>query len=181
MQAPLEGLTNRLVTKNIDVAIAEAKNFPDPQSRVLALRGLGAMGNYSSLLDCLADAKHPEVRNVAIDELRHLLGLSAKNDAKLRQAIKQKNYSDGQSQTILQLLHGVSLQDWSNPTLRAVVVDYLMHDKLAIRQLTHTLLLALEPDGRRIPYDPVGDSESRERGYEAWKKLILTAKPKPKK
>jgi hypothetical protein len=181
MQAPLEGLTNRLATKNIDVAIAEAKNFPDPQSRVLALRGLGAMGNYAGLVDCLADAKHPEVRNVAIEELRHLLGLSAKNDDKLRKALKQKNYSDGQSQTILQLLHGVSLQDWSNASLRAIVVDYLMHEKLAIRQLAYMLLLALEPEGRKIPFDPVGDNESRERGYETWKKLILAAKPKPPK
>jgi hypothetical protein len=181
MQAPLEGLTSRLVTKNIDVAIAEAKNFPDPQSRILAVRGLGAMGNYSSLLDCLADAKHPEVRAVAIDELRHLLGLSAKNDEKLRKALKQKNYSNGPSQTILQLLHGVSLQDWSNPTVRAVVVDYLVNDNLAIRQLAYTLLSALEPDGRKIPYDPAGDSESRHRGCEAWKKLVSTARPKPTK
>jgi hypothetical protein len=182
MQAPLEGLTNRLVTKNIDVAIAEAKNSPDPQSRVLALRGLGAMGNYASLLDCLADDKHAEVRIVAIGELRHLLGLSAKNGDKLRQALRQKNYSDGQSQTILQLLHGIAPQDWPNPTVRAIVVDYLKHDKLAIRQLSHTLLLALQPDeGRKIAYDPAGDSESRERGYEAWKKLVLGGKPKATK
>jgi hypothetical protein len=176
MQA-LEGLTNRLVLKNIDVAIAEAKNSPDASSRVLALRCLGAMANYASLLDCLADDKHADVRIVAIDELRHLLGLSAHNDAKLRRALKQKNFSDGQAQTILQLLHGISLEQWGNPTIRSTAVDYLMHDKLAIRQLTHTLLLALEPDGRKIPYDPAGDSDSRERGHEAWKKLILGTKP----
>ena len=181
MHATLEGLTNRLVTKNIDVAIAEAKNFPDPQSRILALRGLGAMGNYSSLLDSLADAKHPEVRAVAIDELGHLLGLSAKNDDKLRKALKQKNYSNGPSQTILQLLHGVSLQDWSNPTVRAIMVEYLVNDNLAIRQLAYNLLSELMPDGRKISYDPAGDSESRRRAYEAWKKLVLTAKPKPTK
>jgi hypothetical protein len=177
MQTPLEGLTNRLALKNIDVAIAEAKNSTDPSSRVLALRCLGAMANYSSLLDCLADDKHPDVRMVAIDELRHLLGLNAQNDEKLRRALKQKNFSDGQAQTILQLVHGVSLEQWANPTIRTTAVEYLMHDKLAIRQLTHTLLLALEPEGRKIPYDPAGDSDSRERGHESWKKLVLGAKP----
>jgi hypothetical protein len=177
MQAPLEGLTNRLALKNIDVAIAEAKNSPDAPNRVLALRCLGAMANYSSLLDCLADSKHPEVRTVAIEELRHLLGLTAKNDEKLRSALKQKNFSDGQAQTILQLVHGISLEQWGNPTIRSTAVDYLMHDKLAIRQLTHTLLLALEPEGRKIPYDAAADSSSRERGHEAWKKLVLGAKP----
>jgi hypothetical protein len=180
MQAPLEGLTNRLGIKNIDVAIAEAKNFPDSSSRVLALRCLGAMGNYSGLLDCLADDKHADVRTVAIEELRHLLGLDAKNDDKLRKALKQKNYSDGQGQTILQLVHGFAPEQWANPTLRSTAVEYLMHEKLAIRQLTHSLLQALEPDGRKIPYDPAGDSDSRERGYEAWKKLVLGAKLKSK-
>jgi hypothetical protein len=177
MQGPLEALTNRLATKNIDVAIAEAKNFPDPSSRVLALRCQGAMGNFSGLLDCLADDKHPDVRTVAIEELRHLLGLSRPNGDRLRQALKQKGYSDGQAQTTLQLVHGFSLEQWANPTLRSTAVEYLMHEKLAIRQLTYTLLSALEPDGRKIPYDPAGDSNSRARGYEAWKKLVLGAKP----
>jgi hypothetical protein len=181
MQAPLEGLTNRLVTKNIDVAIAEAKNFPDPQSRILALRGLGAMENYSSLLDCLVDAKHPEVRAVAIEELRHLLGLSAKNDGRLRAALKKKNYSDGQSQTILQLLHPLSPEDRANPTICAILVDYLVDDKLAIRELAYNHLFHLYPEGQKIRYDPAGDSESRQRGYEVWKNVVLAAKPKPKK
>src|SRR5207253_1393560 len=154
--APLEGLSNRLATKNVDVAIAEAKNFPDPAGRVLALRCQGAMANYSSLLDGLADDKHPDLRTVAIEELRHLLGLDAKNDQKLRKALGQKNYSDPQAQTIVQLVHGFSREQWADPSVRTVAVDYLMHEKLAIRQLTHTLLTALEPNGLKIPYDPAG-------------------------
>jgi hypothetical protein len=177
MQAPLEGLSNRLASKNIDVAIAEAKNLPEPAGRVLALRCQGAMANYSSLLDCLADDKHPDLRNAAIEELRHLLGLDAKNDARLRRALGQKNYSDAQAQTIVQLVHGFSREQWDDPSVRSIAVDYLMHEKLAIRQLTHTLLSALQPNGLKIPYDPAGDSDSRERGYEAWKKMVLGAKP----
>jgi len=176
MQSPLEGLSNRLAIKNIDVAIAEAKNFPEPAGRVLALRCQGAMANYSSLLDCLADDKHLDLRNAAIEELRHLLGLDAKNDAKLRKALGQKNYSDAQAQTIVQLVHGFSREQWDDPSVRSIAVDYLMHEKLAIRQLTHTLLSALQPNGFKIPYDPAGDSDSRERGYEAWKKMVLGAK-----
>jgi hypothetical protein len=177
MQAPLEGLSNRLALKNIDVAVAEAKNFPDPATRVLALRCQGAMESYATILDALADDKHPDLRTVAIEELRHLLGLDAKNDAKLRKALGQKNYSDPQAQTIVQLVHGFSREQWADPGVRAIAVDYLMHEKLAIRQLTHTLLSALEPSGAKILYDPAGDSDSRARGYEVWKKLIVGAKP----
>jgi hypothetical protein len=177
IQAPLEGLSNRLALKNIDVAVAEAKNFPDPATRVLALRCQGAMESYTSILDALADDKHADLRTVAIEELRHLLGLDPKNDAKLRKALGQKNYSDPQAQTIVQLVHGFSREQWADPSVRAIAVDYLMHEKLAIRQLTHTLLSALEPSGGKIPYDPAGDSDSRARGHDAWKKLIGSAKP----
>src|SRR5207249_3363755 len=132
MQAPLEELTKRLAfNKRIDVAIAEAKNAGDPPSRVLAVRCLGALANYSSLLDCLADEKHPDVRPVAIEQLRHLLGLSAKNAEKLRAALKDKNYSDGQAQTMLQLVHGISPEQWEDPSIRTTALDYLMHEKLA--------------------------------------------------
>ena len=105
-----------------------------------------------------------------------MLGLSAKNEAKLHKALVQKNYSEGQAQTMLQLVHGFSLDQWADPTIRTTAVEYLMHEKLPIRQMTHTLLSALEPDGRKILYDPAGDRDSRERGYEAWKKLVLGAK-----
>jgi hypothetical protein len=176
MQAPLEALSNRLAIKNIDVAVAEAKNFTEPAGRVLALRCQGALKNYSSLLDCLADDKHADLRTVAIEELRHLLGLDGKNDQTLRKVLGQKNYSDAQAQTIVQLVHGFSREQWADEGFRSVAVDYLMHEKLAIRQLTHTLLSALEPNGLKIPYDPAGDNDSRERGYEAWKKMVGGAK-----
>ncbi len=77
----------------------------------------------------------------------------------------------------MQLVHGFSREQWAEPSARSIAVDYLMHEKLAIRQLTHTLLTALEPNGAKIPYDPAGDTESRELGYEAWKKLVLGGKP----
>ena len=177
MQAPLEGLSSRLALKNVDVGIAEAKNFPDASSRLLAVRCVGAMANYFSLLDYLAGDKRADARTVAIEELRHLLGLDAKNNEKLRQALSQKNYSDAQAQIILQLVHGFSREQWADPTIRGIAVEYLVHEKLAIRQLAHTLLSALEEEGRKIPYDPAADHESRERGLEAWKKVVLGAKP----
>jgi hypothetical protein len=178
MEQALKALNNRLLAKDtIDVFLAEALRDREIGNRVLALRCLGAMSDMPYLLDALANEKYLDVRVVAIEELRHLLGLGTKNEEKLTQVLKQKNYSNAQAQTILQLLHGFSPQQWGDATTRATVVEYLNHDKLAIRQLTHALLMALVPGGDKIRYDPAGDSTQRERGYEEWKKLVTGAKP----
>jgi hypothetical protein len=120
------------------------------------------------------------VRVSAIHELGHLLGLAAKNEQTLHNALKRKNYSDGQAQTILQLLHGFSNQQWEDAATKATMVEYLNHDKLAIRQLSHWVLCFKVPEGLKIYYDPAGDSEQRERGAKEWTKIILGNKPPAK-
>ena len=46
-----------------------------------------------------------------------------------------------------------------DPTTRATLVEYLTHDRLAIRQCAHALLTSLAPEGQKIPYDPTGQPE----------------------
>jgi hypothetical protein len=182
MLAALDGLTNRLVAKDrFDIVLAESLQDADLFGRVLAVRCLGAMEELSSLVDALSDEKHAEVRVVAIGELRHFLGLSAKNDAKLVKVLKQKNYSEERAQTIPQLLHGYSEQQWTDPNVRASVVEYLNVENLAIRQITVTLLLSLMPEGQNLRYDPAGESRQREQGYQDWRDLVLAKKPPVKK
>jgi hypothetical protein len=178
MKKATDKLNKRL--DRIDVALAEAMNdTTDPQTRVLALLCRGAIDDLSKLVDALADDKNPvALRGVARYELLHLLGLSSKYEGLLARTLRQKNYSDGQVQTILQLLHGYSPQQWAEPATRTAVVEYLMHDKLVIRQLTHALLIEVMPEGRKIPFDAAGESGQRERGYEEWKRLVSgSAKP----
>jgi hypothetical protein len=53
-------------------------------------------------------------------------------------------------------------------------VDYLNKDsKAAIRVLAHWHLIRLVKGGAQIPYDPMGDSATLERGYNVWKRAIL--------
>ena len=146
-------------------------------SRVVAIHSLGAVGDWSNLIDALSMADERwDLRIFAIYELRYLLGLDAANDRKLFLALKQKNYKDPQAQTVIELLHGYSQEDWTNPSIRSALVDYLMSDKLAIRQLTHHLLVSLVPEGGKILYNPAGDIGQRERAYTEWRKLILNVK-----
>jgi len=182
MQSALEGLTKRLIAKDsVDVAIAELMKDPDPPSRTLALRCLGAMGELSKLLDALNDDRHPDVAVIGRQELLHFLGLSPKNDEKLVKLLKQKNYSEGQAQTVMQLLHGFSPEQWANQATRNALADYLTHEKLSIRHLSYMLLLALAPEGQNIAYKPTGDIGQRERGAEEWRKLLLGGKPPVKR
>jgi len=180
IESALKSLASRLIAKDAtDVILGEALHDEDPASRVVAIHCLGAVGDWSNLIDALsvADDRRWDLRILAIAELRYLLGLDAKNDQKLFLALKQKNYKDPQAQTVLELLHGYSEEDWTNPGIRSAIVDYLMSDKLAIRQLTHFVLMSLVPEGRKILYDPAGDIDQRERGYAEWRKVVLNARP----
>jgi hypothetical protein len=182
MQPALEGLAKRLVAKDsVDVALAEMMKDPDSASRTLALRCLGAMGELSKLLDALNDDRHPDVAVIGRQELLHFLGLSAKNDGKLIKLLKEKNYSEGQAQTVMQLLHGFSPEQWANLATRNALADYLTHEKLAVRHLSYMLLLTLMPDGQNIAYKPTGDISQRERGAEEWRRLLLGGKPPVKR
>jgi hypothetical protein len=69
-------------------------------------------------------------------------------------------------------LHGFSGQQLGDPATRVTLVEYLNHDKLAIRQLAHTMLVMLVRGGEKIRYDPAADATQRDRGYREWLKLV---------
>jgi hypothetical protein len=176
LQTALDTLSKRIPAKErVEIVLTEAIKDADANSRDLAVRFLGAMGEIAKLLDCLADERHVDVRNMAIDELRHLLALSAQNDERILTLLKQKNYSDRQIQIVLQLLHGIPPEQWS-PAMRSTMVENLNNEKLAIRQIAHTLLLTFVPDGKKIRYDAAGSPDQRERGFVEWQRLIGSGK-----
>jgi hypothetical protein len=181
IQYSLDALSRRSMLKDrVELSLTEGVKEPDLNLRVLAVRFLGAIGDPAKLLDCLADERHVDVRVMAIEELRHLLAQNPQNDEKIYTVLKQKNYSDTQAQTLLQLVHGFPQEQWTVPTMRATVVEYLNSDKLAIRQIAHSLLLTVAPEGQRIRYDAAGSPDQRERGYREWLRTVAAPKPRPK-
>jgi hypothetical protein len=179
MQSALYALSQRLVVKDtVDVILAETLSDADPANHVLAVRCLAAMQDFAGLLDALTDEKHLDVRLDAVESLRHILALDAANDDRLATVLKRKNFSDAQAQIALQLLHGFTEQQWQNQATRLAVVEYLAHDKLAIRQMAHYLLVGLVPEGRKIAFDAAGAADQRQRGYEEWRKLVAQGRSK---
>jgi hypothetical protein len=173
MELALEELRKRLTGKAVDIVLAEALKDPEESTRTLAVRSLAALDNLPKVLDALDDERHPDTRFYAIQSLRHWLGERADHDKQLVDVlVKQKKYTPSQAETVVQLVHGFTEKELGDPTLRGTLGEYLNHARLPIRQLAHTLLSLLVPEGRKIPYDPAGETAQRELGAEQWRKLL---------
>jgi hypothetical protein len=133
-----------------------------------------------NLLDALTDEQRDDVRLAAIDVLQHWTGLKPEHDLRLFQALKDKQYPEGQAEIILQLLHTFSDTELNNPGTYETLIEYLRHDKLPVRELAYWHLRILVPEGaKKIAYHPAGGIEQRERAYEQWKKLVPPGKLPP--
>jgi hypothetical protein len=164
---------------NVDLVLQETLKEEDPSSRVVAVYGFAATDDLPNLLDALADEKNLEARTNAIVALRHWIGLSAENDHKLYEALENK-YKAGPAAIIMDLLHPLSARQKAEPETYETLIAYLKHDKLPIRQLAYIHLIALVPQGLKIPFDPAGTTEQRDYTYDKWKELIPSGKLPPK-
>jgi hypothetical protein len=174
----LENLSRISTTKTLDVALGECLQDNEAAARLLAVRCFAALGDVSALLSALNDDKRPELRAAAVDGLRHLLAASPAIGRDLERVAKEKNFTDKQVVAIRQLLQGFQGAQWAEPAVRSTVVDYLLHEKLLIRQLACSLLLRRIPEGQRIGYDAGADLKKRERACEEWR--TLTQQPQKK-
>lgn len=151
--------------------------------RQLAITGFGALDDLARLVDTLNDAKHPDVRAFAVDTLRHWIGRAPGQDSQLAKYLRSKDYSPAHTTIVLQLLHSYGADEIDDPLTYDLLIAYLRHDKLPIRELAAWHLYRLVPAGENISYDPAGSAEARDKAYKAWKTLIPEGKlpPEPKK
>jgi len=183
MSTAEEGLANRMNGRAaVDLILQETLLEPDTASRVLAVFCFGATDDLPHLLNVLADEKHADARIAAIAALRHWLGRRIENDQQLYTALQQK-YKSSLAEIIMELLHPLSEKQKHEPETYETLIAYLNHDKLPVRELAYSHLVALVPQGAKIPYDPAGGIDKREYSYQEWKKLIPQGKlpPAPKR
>jgi hypothetical protein len=171
-RAAVADLRQSLAKTEPRAALVKALADKKAARRELAVYCLGAIDDLSALLDALADEDHRDVRQAAIKELRHWLACGNDHPARLYQALLYKKYKRGQAAIVMQLLFGFSPGQLARPETYALLIEYLKHGRLAIRELAHRHLLRLVPDGRSIAYDPAGSVRQRARAYAAWKKRI---------
>jgi hypothetical protein len=180
LKAVVKRLRDRLGQKPILEALTETEHSTDADERDVAVYALAALDDLPQLVAALSDPKHEDTRDAAIIALRHWIGRGPGQDSRLFHFLVQtKGYSENQAAIVLQLLHSFGESDLGRPATYGTLIDYLLHDKLAIRQLAKWHLSRLVPAGREIAYDPAGSSEARQRAYEQWKKLVPSGKLPP--
>ncbi len=171
--AALGNLSIDLSGQSVEAGLLKAMASNDIHERREAVRCAAAMDDLGRVIDALID-KDLEVRLVAVESLRHWIGAGRGNVYKLFAAL-QPNYSEDEAEIILTLLHRWSPSQDADPQIRSLLVSYLTHRKVAIRELAHDYLLGL-PDmlqpGLKIGYNALApEDQLRQRALE-WQKLV---------
>ena len=172
-----------VLTKDLGAALDEFAVSNDSLKRRLAVYAMGALDDLKRLGTVLASAKHADTWDHAVRAMRHWIGRGPDQDLRLYNAlIKEANFTERDAESVLQLLHSFGEDQLSRPELYEVLIDFLDHDKLALRGLAHWHLVRLVPAGRKIAYNPTDSKEARAKAIEQWKELIPPGKlpPSPK-
>jgi hypothetical protein len=115
--------------------------------------------------------QHAEVRGEVASALRRWIGRGPDQRGELLRALQSRGgYSKEKADIILRLLQGYSAEDASKPDVFGMLIGYLNHENLAVRELAGQNLAALAPAiAKEIAYDPAGNAASRQKAIDAWK------------
>jgi hypothetical protein len=145
----------------------------NPVERRVAMIALGATDNLERLGKILDEAKNLDEWDFGIVVLRHWMGRAPGQDQALYAGLQSAGgMTPAQARIVLQLLLGFTADDLKRPETYEVLIEYLRHDKSAIRNLAAWHLVRLVPQGKSIRYNPAGTAGDAEAVYKEWKKLI---------
>jgi hypothetical protein len=157
--------------------IAKYLGSDDKIERLLGVTVAGAVDDLPDVLKALTDPKHADLRSHTVLVLRHWLGRDAGQTTKLfKELTVGQKYTLPQARNIIQLLLGFREEDRFNPDTYELLIVYLEHSKLAIRELAHWHLMRMVPEGKEIAYDAAATEIERQKGIAAWRKLIPPGK-----
>jgi len=145
--------------------------------RRLAVLLMGALDDLPRLGQTLRNTKHLDVWENGIVALRHFLGRGPGQDTKLYQRLVDvAKYPPAEAQIFIDLLHGFSDEQLTQPETYELLIDYLHSDRPSIRALALWHLVRLVPDGKKIAFNPLATKEEREAGVKEWSKLVPAGK-----
>lgn len=161
---------NATTGQQLDALLAAAR---DSEDRKAAVTAMGALGDLPRLVGALNHAKDAELRKDAILALRHWLGREPGQSIKLYEHLTgDLKYTSVQAKTLLQLLSGIDRAKLSQPGTYYLLIQFLNHSKLTVREMARWHLVRLVPDGRSIAYDAAAPEPQRMQAIAAWRKLI---------
>jgi hypothetical protein len=183
LQAAIESLRKRLAAKPVEQALADAAASDNSVERRGAVFCYAALDSLGPVTDLLQDEKSLEVREAAILALRHWIGRGPAHDLKVYDVfVERHKYTRPQAEIVLQLLHTPSQEEQAQPELYEILIAYLTHPKLPVRELARWHLYGLVPAGKKIAYDAAAPEGQRKKAAQEWKQLIPDGKlpPRPK-
>jgi len=177
----VEELRRELAERPVGEVLKEFLNSEDPNKRTVAVIAMGALDDLQGLGKALREAKHLDVWDTGVLALRHWIGRAPGQDQILYKGLVDKaQFSPVHAEAVLQLLHSFGAADLAMPETYQMLIDYLDHDKLAIRGLAHWHLYRLVPAGRNIGYNPLDSKEERAEAVRKWKQLVPPGKIPPR-
>jgi hypothetical protein len=182
MERALDSLRKKLTAdRQIGASVAEALDEAEgPAGHILAVVCFGAIDGLPDLADCLGNERYWDVRDAAIEAVRHWLGRGAGQRERFRKALTEGNkYNAIETDTILYLLRMPSADNLRERDTFAIPIDELNSDKLAIRHLSFWHLLRMcnkEMRENKLMYDPTDPPERREFNQKKWQKALQEGK-----
>src|SRR5579883_1335966 len=153
----------------VDTFLASA----DVTEQRIALVTLGAEDDLARLGKTIAAADSLEVWDFGMSVVRHWIGRGPGQDRRLADVlVKLRGFTPTQAEIILRMLHGFGPEDAKKPETYEVLIEYLLHDKPAIRNLAAWHLVRLAPAGKDIPFKPNAGKAEFRVVYSRWKDLI---------
>jgi hypothetical protein len=139
--------------------------------RQLAIHSMIAVDEPGKVAAMLDGSKVDDVRHTAVIGLRHWIGAREGRDHKLFLLLQRElHFGRAEAEATLQLLY--SPYDRDRAETYQTLIAYLRHPRQAIRELAHWHLVRLAPAGMEIDYDASAPAAGRNKGADAWKKLV---------
>jgi hypothetical protein len=165
--------------KDIGAALDALLKSDTKADRLVGVTAAGAIDDLPRVLHALADPKHADLRDHTVLVLRSWVGRGPGQVEKLHDALRAAKYSEVQARTIIRLLFGFSAEERRDAATYDLLINYLKHSKLPVRELARWHLFRLTPLGREIPYDAAAPAAERQRAYDAWRARVPEGKLPP--
>jgi hypothetical protein len=174
---------HHLAAKDLGKALDGMMKSEKKMDRLLGVTAAGGVDDLPRVLAGLSDPKHADLRDHTVLVLRNWIGRGPGQVEKLYAALRKAKFSEVQANSVLRLLFGFTEEEQAAPVTYELLIHYLKHSKLPVRELARWHLFRLVPAGRDIPYDAAAPAAERQRAFEAWRALIPEGKlpPPPKK
>ena len=158
---------------NADTATDVLLSSKVPAEWRVGLVTAAAADDLPRLAKVLSESADPAVWDFGVVVLRHWLGRSAGQDGRLARFLTDvRMYDPVAAATVIDLLAGFTATERSRAESYDVLVEYLQHDKPAVRNLAQWHLVRMVPAGKAIAFRPNAGKAESAAAYKEWRKLV---------